>query len=382
MKRRGFIKVLAVGGAVALYPAVLSSCSSSDGGLKEVENHHQDIKLELISYAMLAPNSHNIQPWLIKITGDHSFDLYVDQTRLLPMTDPPARQIHICQGTFLETLKVAASGMGYRVQIDYFPQGEYSNQTIEDKPVATVTLISDPQIKVDPLFQWIKVRQSNKRSYEDRAVPESVLTSIRNELHEPGIETLTSLSPELRRNLTPILGKGMAIETADRARNKETADMFRFSEEEAVEYRDGFTVANNGMTGFMRWMVETFFLGTRMEAYAVDSAFAKEAVKLTYKQAKTATAYGWVVSENNSRTDQVKAGHIYARINLLTTKLGVAQHPMSQVIQEYKDMKELQQDFLQLLEVPTGSTVQMLFRLGYADPNPHTKRRRVADAVV
>ena len=62
--------------------------------------------LKLISYALLAPNSHNIQPWLLKLTGENSFDLYVDQTRLLPKTDPPSRQIHISQGTFLEYLKI------------------------------------------------------------------------------------------------------------------------------------------------------------------------------------------------------------------------------------------------------------------------------------
>ena len=382
MKRRGFIKVMAAGSAVALTPAVLSGCSSSEVEYKPVENDHQDIRLKLISHAMLAPNSHNIQPWLIKLKGNDAFELFVDQTRLLPYTDPPARQIHISQGTFLETLNIAASGMGYRVKIDYFPRGEYTNQTIEENPVAAVQLISDPQVKTDPFYNLLKVRQSNKRSYEDKPVPESVLKLIREEMTQAGIVTRTSASSALRSKLTPILGKGMAIEATDRARNKETADMFRFSEAEAVKYRDGFTVANNGMTGFMRWMAETFFLGTKEEAYAVDSAFAKEAVKMTYKQAETATAYGWIISEKNTRFDQVKSGHIYARINLLTAKLGLAQHPMSQVLQEYEDMNELQQECLQLLGVPKGSTVQMLFRLGYADTNPHTKRRPVKDVLV
>ena len=381
MKRRGFIKVVAAGSAVALTPIVLNSCSAAEGYVKTPEENNGDIKLKLISYAMLGPNSHNIQPWLVKITGDSSFELFVDQTRLLPYTDPPARQIHISQGTFLETLKIAASAFGYRVQIDYFPQGEYANDTIEKKPVAAIQLISDLGVKTDPLFQWLTVRQSNKRSYEDLEVPESALASIRRELQLPGTKTLTGASPALRTRLAPILGKGMAIETTDRARNKETADLFRFSETEAVKYRDGFTVANNGTTGFMRIIAENFFLGTRKEAYAVDSAFAKEGIKLTYKQAETATAFGWIVSESNSRLDQVKAGHIYARINLLTSELGIAQHPMSQVLQEYADMQVLQREFLQLLKVPKGSTVQMLFRLGYASANPQTKRRRVTDVL-
>jgi len=380
MKRRGFIKIIAAGGATALYPAVLSSCSTgSEHELKAIESDLRDIRLVLLSQAMLAPNSHNIQPWKIKLTGDNSFDLYVDQDRLLPWTDPPARQIHISQGTFLETLKIAASNNGYGTQIRYFPQGEYDNQRIEDKPVASIRLISDPAIKQEPFYDLLTVRQSNKRTYNDRAIPESDLQALRELYPIDGLKPFCSNSKELIRHLSPMLGKSMAIESNNRDRNKETADLFRFNEAEARNTRDGFSVANNGMTGFMRFIAETFFLGSREEAYAVDSAFAKEGIKMAYRQAGSAAAYGWIVSRSNTRLDQVMAGHLYARVNLLSAKLGIAQHPMSQILEEYADMQDIQKEFLSLLKVPEGSTVQMLYRLGYANPNPHTLRRPVGD---
>ncbi|MFT6914813.1 MAG: hypothetical protein ACJAWL_001112 [Motiliproteus sp.] len=46
--------------------------------------------------------------------GPRSFDLYVDPERLLPATAPFYRQIHIGQGTFLETLAIAAIGLAMR----------------------------------------------------------------------------------------------------------------------------------------------------------------------------------------------------------------------------------------------------------------------------
>jgi hypothetical protein len=378
MKRRGFIKILTAGGATALYPAVLSSCSTgSVQEVKAIERNHGDIRLAMLSQAMLAPNSHNIQPWKIELTGNDSFDLYVDQDRLLPWTDPPARQIHISQGTFLETLKIAASSNGYRTQIRYFPQGEYDNQSIEDKPVASVRLISDPAIKQDPFYELLTVRQSNKRTYDNHDIPESDLQALREPYPVDGLDTFCSNSKELRRHLSPMLGKSMAIETKNLDRNKETVDLFRFNEAEVLDTRDGFSVANNGMTGLMRFIVETFFLGSRAESYAVDSAFSKEGIKMAYQQANSAAAYGWIVSRGNTRLDQIMAGHLYARINLLTAKLGIAQHPMSQILEEYADMRDIQKEFLSLLKVPEGSTVQMLYRLGYANPHPHTLRRRV-----
>ena len=91
-------------------------------------------------------------------------NLYVDTNRTLPHTDPPFRQIHIGQGTFLENLNLAALNFGYKAIINYFPQGQYSNSVIENKPVASIQLIQNKSIAKDPLFDQILVRQSNKRA--------------------------------------------------------------------------------------------------------------------------------------------------------------------------------------------------------------------------
>ena len=90
-----------------------------------------DIRWIVLSYAILAANMHNTQPWIVDLTGPGGLDLYVDQQRLLPETDPPARQIYISQGTFLENLKLAAQQYGYRTNIIYFPKGEYVNAAVE-----------------------------------------------------------------------------------------------------------------------------------------------------------------------------------------------------------------------------------------------------------
>ena len=52
---------------------------------------------------------------------------------------------------------------------------------------------------------------------------------------------------------------------------------------------------------------------------------------------------------------------------------------MSQVLQEYSDMGDLQKRFLAYLEIPEGHTVRMLFRLGVAGSVEHSPRRRVKD---
>ena len=129
-----------------LIPSVLSACSNGDAeiwleGWKRPMADEADIRWIVLSYAILAANPHNIQPWIIDLTGPSGLNLYVDQQRLLPETDPPARQIHISQGAFLENLELSAHQHGYRTNINYFLMGEYGNVVVENRPVASVQVL-------------------------------------------------------------------------------------------------------------------------------------------------------------------------------------------------------------------------------------------------
>ncbi len=172
----------------------------------------------------------------------------------------------------------------------------------------------------------------------------------------------------------------MRIEVANESTHAETIEMFRFNDEEMEKYRDGFGVAQSGTKGFNKFMIETFFL-KRDKALPPDSSFSKGAIKLTEKQAESAAAYGWITSKTNTRLDQLRVGRAYERTNLISSALGLAQHPMSQILQEYSDMNSLQNELKQFLGIPDGHTIQILFRLGYADPVVHSPRRETSEFI-
>ena len=70
---------------------------------------------------------------------------------------------------------------------------------------------------------------------------------------------------------------------AESVRLDETIAMFRFNDEEIEKYRDGFSVAQSGITGVSRFLIETFFL-TRKGAEADTVGFGEEVNSLTKKQ--------------------------------------------------------------------------------------------------
>ena len=104
MKRRNFIRVAggglvaAAGGALAA-PHLDAMPEEAVAGWKGPPAGEQDPRRRAIAWAILAPNPHNMQPWLVDLRQPDEVTLHVDRTRLLPQTDPFGRQVMIGQGT-------------------------------------------------------------------------------------------------------------------------------------------------------------------------------------------------------------------------------------------------------------------------------------------
>ena len=385
MNRRHFIKITGLGlGSIALTSNIIGcndDTALDDYGWSGPDRLEKDIRMQVLAYAILCPNPHNKQPWIISLTAADSFELYVDPDRLLPETDPIHRQIHIGQGTFLETLSIAATGLGYQAIIDYFPQGMYSNTALVDKPVASIKLVKPSAVTKDPLFDVLLTRHSNKREYDDYQLSQSDIAVLTEE-HQKHSDYALSFrdSAKHKTRLVEILSEAMQIEVGNRKRDMETIEMFRFNDDEVHKYRDGFGVAQAGLSGITKFVAETFFLD-REQVEKDPGDFGQQAVEMTEKVSKSTNSFAWLSTPGNTRLDQIKVGRDYCRINLQTTRMGLAQHPMSQVLQEYDDMSALQQQFRQSFDIPASDTVQMLFRLGKAEPVAHGPRRLVKQLV-
>ena len=382
MNRREAILGIGVAGAVLAVPALAGCGERATLALKPWSGpppEEHDVRLKALSYAVLAPSAHNTQPWSLALRGQDELSLYVDRTRLLPETDVPFRQAHVSQGTFLELLVIALSAFGCRAELTLFPEGEYTNAAIDDRPVAHLRVLPDAT-RLDPLFSHITSRRSNKRAYDPSRKPsQAQLAALAGSIAE-GTSLAFIENADARRRLAGICADGMAAEVSARARNVETAKWFRFSTRELEEKRDGFALEHNGKSGFTRWFAETFLL-SREGSADPNGTFATGAVDLAREQAGSAPAFGVLTTPTNTRRAQVLAGRAYARVALTAQSLGLTMHPMSQSLEEYRDMASIKARLEGEVALTPGSTVQMLFRLGHADETPHTPRRDPRDLV-
>jgi hypothetical protein len=106
--------------------------------------------MRALSWAILAPNSHNLQPWKVDLSVPGQAVLYPDLDRLLPETDPFNRQITVSLGCFLELLRMAALQDGLAVEVDLFPDGE-DPAGLDERPAA-ICRFGPATDAPDPLF--------------------------------------------------------------------------------------------------------------------------------------------------------------------------------------------------------------------------------------
>ncbi|MGO1118966.1 Acg family FMN-binding oxidoreductase [Rhodovibrionaceae bacterium A322] len=381
--RRAFLR-LAGGGTVLAATAIgLSQCDSMPreaiAGWKGPDSQLTDPRKIALSYALLAPNPHNLQSWLVDLRQDNSILLSVDQNRLLPETDPFGRQVMIGQGTFLELLIMALKEQGIASDLTLFPEGHYENSAIGTKPWAKITLqAGQAGVRRDPLFKAVLDRRSTKEPYDMDRPMTAVNAQALKSAHVSDNSKLTlvdkgPLTAELRR-----LTKAAALkEHHTPAKLMESLKLSRIGADEIAKHRDGID-----LHGPFFWWAKTLGMMSIEDAATPGTAGYQAGIDYAAGWADATPSFGWLTTADNSRETQIETGRAFVRLNLAATSVGLAFHPVSQVLQEYEEMAELQREFLEITNTPEGSTVQMLFRLGYADKVPPSPRRDLNDLLV
>lgn len=296
-----------------------------------------------LSYAILAPNPHNRQPWIAELAGDDTIVIHRDRSMNLPETDPHDRQLTIGMGCFLEGLDLAAGARGYRVETALFPDGP-------DGPTARA-VFRDGGTK-NPLFDHMLDRRSCKEPFQNRVVPAGPAAEL-----GAHAEILTDAQTvDALRELT---WKAFLVEAETPRTFKESVDLMRLGKSEIEANPDGIDLGG----GMLELMIATGLMSREAQLDPTSTAY-KEGIRIYDEMLSATPAYAVVTTQGNTRADQIAAGRRWMRLNLAATGHGLALHPVSQALQEYPEMAALYREAHDQL-APEDHTVQMLGRLGY-----------------
>ena len=311
----------------------------------------------LLRSAVLAPSSHNTQPWIFEVHEDR-FDVYADMSRWLEVADADQRELRLSLGCALENLLLAAESVGLAPILRLFPEPE------RPELVATLRLHRRPP-GVAPsrpveLMEAVPVRHTERDAFDGCPVSPRLQEELAAVATEPGVEIHLTDHPALRRRVEELTVEADERQFSDPAWRKELAHWI-----------------GEGVFG-------TSWLASKIGGLAVRYFnLARSVAEKDLDVLESAPLVGWVSTTASTPEAQVRAGQVFERFFLAATRAGLVLQPMNQILQ----VPEIRSAFTSLLPERWG-TPQITFRLGYArqrdgDPEDHDPSpRRPLDDVV
>lgn len=318
-----------------------------------IDTNTLNVPADLLRLAVLAPSSHNSQPWRLTIEGD-SIHVSLEPTRRLKDSDSNDRQAIISLGCAAEHIAIGAEYYGYEVHTEYYRADDQS---------ARIHLSNKGERMNDPrhLVHWIPKRTTNRAPYEDRSPDEQALNDIRA-LAQPTlhIDIITS------KGLVEQLG-AMAVEAG--------IDAMRsggFRKELSRYLKPNTTKDSLGMPG------SGFGFPTPLSHIAPFLVRFANMAKISRKQDEALFAHTPALiimsTTHDTPADWFLAGRSYARAALIAARDGMSTAPWGAPIQIGEHYRRIQR-MLDLTSRP-----QLFCRMGYPTAStPHTPRLSAVD---
>ena len=170
--RRKFLSIIGGGVIVAAAGSTAFHTTRTPGKALAswgTAGNYDDIRKWALSYALLAPNPHNRQPWEVDLSVVNQVTIYRDKSKNLPHTNPFQRQLTIVMVCFLELMSIAASNANYVVAYELFPEGE-------NGPIAIARFSQG--VDADPLFADVLQRRSCKKPFSEKVIPADLVKQL------------------------------------------------------------------------------------------------------------------------------------------------------------------------------------------------------------
>lgn len=310
-----------------------------------------DLARDLVAQAILAPSSHNTQPWFFRVTAS-SIDLHADRTRALPANDPEDRELTISCGCALMNLRVAAAGEGLGGAVELLPAAD------EPDWLARFSITGEHATAGEDaaLARFIGHRRTWRQRFGPREVPADVLAQLVAAAAREGVRLEPLTTEETRLRAAGLVAQGDAMQWADPAWRRELAAWMH-----PRRRGDGLVVPALALP-VAQVVVRTFDMGNGVGAR--DRELAEGSPVLAV-----------LGTEADQPRDWLQAGQALQRVLLVACSLGLQASYLNQPVQVASLRPRLQ-------ELAGAGYPQLLLRLGYpAGELPAAPRRAVDDVI-
>lgn len=316
----------------------------------------------LIRHAVLAPSSHNAQPWRFRLDGD-ALELLADRTRAQPVSDPYDRELVISCGAALGTMEIAARAHGVSLEVAAVPAARNRDLLARVRFGAAVTEAEAQSAR--RLYAAIPLRHTNRHPFDATPIDGSELAALQAQAARLGIEVRFLVDESQKRRIAELVAEGDRMLGRRPAFRRELADWFHANDRRV---RDGVPGYAQGLGAFAStvgpFVARNFDWGPLKAAKDEQLALASAALVLLIAPADTPKL--WLAT-----------GRALANVLLEATALGLASSFLNQAV----ELLSLRLRLIEELSL-TGKP-QVLLRLGqplrHAPPTPRRSIEEVLD---
>jgi nitroreductase len=311
----------------------------------------------LLSYAVLAPSRHNVQPWIFDIEGEE-VRLYSDFRRALRVSDPRDRELVIACGAALLNLRVAAAHFGYATSVEVLAAGRrdglLARARLEERRA--------PTAEEEMLFGAIPRRRTNRLPLDSREPARGLVADL---AREAGLEgaVVRPVEEKERRAVAELVAEGDRLQWADA----------RFRAEVATWTRSNVSRRGDGVPGFAHGMGDAASLVQRLLVRIADAGPAE--AERDRRRAVATRALLVLCTHGDEPRDWLAAGEALQRLLLRATAADLYASYFNSPL----EIPGLRRDLCTALG-ETGRP-QVMFRLGYGLEVRPTPRRPVSEVL-
>lgn len=337
---------------------------------------------QILVTALLAPNSHNSQPWKIRRVSDSEFLLFGDGDKQLQEIDSLNRQLFHTQGAFLELAHLTADKLMFDTKITYFPNGKPSSKTFNRNPVAKFEIFPKSKCVHDFLFAGIPSRRMNRSVYTGPMITEEEMDDLKM-LTGPSKHKILFLNdPKKLESILPLLDSAFAMETNRTESNELNRKWFRVSKEDIYKNRDGLTLEGNGLSGIKLWFAKTFFVDLSKEAWHSESS--KDAgIQMFKNQVYSSKALVFFITEGSDEVRTwIETGRDFMRFTLACAVRNITFHTMNQSVEDYPESRIFTEQLKTILGLKPKEQIQLIARMGRSSYEYDSPRREFESFLV
>jgi nitroreductase len=320
----------------------------------------------ILKYAILAPSSHNTQPWLFKIVGDDTIELYADRTRALPVVDPDDREMIISCGAALYHLRLAANHFGLADITDLLPDKNNNPDLLARVGLKEGDTITQNLAQQDTsLFEAITKRRSNRSQFESRKLPDDILVLLKDIARVHGAWLDIVEEDMKKKTIADLISQGDKIQLSDKKFRRELAAWIHPNRSKSRDGMPGYAHGVSDIASYVGpFLIRTFDIGKGQAAKDMQLASGSPVLAV-------------LGSDADEQLDWIRTGQVLARILLRARADNVWTSFMDQPI-EVPDLR------LRLREAlgRTAGFPQLLMRMGYGKDVKPTPRRNVDEVVM